>query len=87
MFKDYHFDAQLVQAARDNIWVLQIQNGIDYVFEDFLEVKIPFDDLKIKEGETVEFFIIQGPFGVIDDFYPQNALLPITRPSSVYTAV
>ncbi len=87
LFKDYHFDAQLVQAARDNIWVLQIQNGIDYVFEDFLEVKIPFDDLKIKEGETVEFFIIQGPFGVIDDFYPQNALLPITRPSSVYTAV
>ena len=87
LFKNYHFDAQLVQAARDNLWVLQIQNGIEYVFEDFLEVKIPFDDLKIKEGETVEFFVIQGPMGVIDDFYPQNALLPVTRPVCVASNV
>ena len=67
--------------------MLQIQNGIEYVFEDFLEVKIPFDDLKIKEGETVEFFVIQGPMGVIDDFYPQNALLPVMRPVGVASNV
>lgn len=83
LFKNFHFSAQLALATRDNLWVLQIKNNIEHVFEDFLEVRIPFEDLRIEKGELVEFFIIQGPLGVVDDFYPQNSHLPVIRPEHV----
>lgn len=79
-FKNFHFDAQLAQATHDNLWVLQLKNGIEHVFEDYMEIKIPFSDLRVNEGESVDFFIIQGPLGIVDDFYPQNSLLPVVRP-------
>ena len=83
MYKNYHFEAQLAQAMRDNLWVLQIKNEIEHVYNDFLEIKIPFNDLRINEGDEVEFFIIQGPMGILDDFCPQNSLLPVVRPVKV----
>lgn len=80
LFRNFHFNAQLVYAVKDNLWVLQMKNHIDYIFKDFLEVRIPFDDLRIAKGEMVEFFIVEGPLGVTDEFYPQNSLLPVVRP-------
>ena len=82
LFKNFKFNALLAHAIRDNLWVLQIKNNIEQVFEDFLEVKIPFEDLRVSKGEMIEFFIIQGPVGIIDDFYPQNSLLQVIRPVS-----
>ncbi len=82
LFKNFKFNALLAHAIRDNLWVLQIKNNIEQVFEDFLEVKIPFEDLRVSKGEMIEFFIIQGPVGIIDDFYPQNSLLQVVRPVS-----
>ena len=80
LFKDFYFNAQLAHATRDNLWVIQLKNGIEHVFEDFVEMKIPFKDLRVEEGDLLEFFIIQGPLGIVDDFYPQNSLLPVIRP-------
>ena len=82
LFKNFKFNALLAHAIRDNLWVLQIKNNIEQVFEDFLEIKIPFEDLRVSKGEMIEFFIIQGPVGIIDDFYPQNSLLQVVRPVS-----
>lgn len=84
LFKNFHFNAQLAHATRDNLWVLQLKNGIEHVFEDYMEVKIPFNDLRVNENELVEFFVIQGPLGIVDDFYPQNSLLPVVRPQKVF---
>lgn len=82
LFKNFYFNAQLAQATRDNLWVLQLKNGIEHVFEDFLEVKIPFEDLRVAQNDMLEFFIIQGPLGIVDDFYPQNSLLSVIRPKN-----
>lgn len=82
LFKNFKFNALLAHAIRDNLWVLQIKNNIEQVFEDFLEIKIPFEDLRVSKGEMIEFFIIQGPVGIIEDFYPQNSLLQVVRPLS-----
>ena len=80
LFKNFHFNAQLSQAIDNNLWVLQLKNNVDYMFGDFLEIKIPFEDLRVSPGELVEFFIIQGPLGITDEFYPQNKFLPVRRP-------
>ncbi len=83
LFKNFHFNAQLALATRDNLWVLQLKNNIEHVFEDFLEIRIPFADLRVNPDDMVEFFIIQGPLGIVDDFYPQNSLLPVMRPLKI----
>lgn len=80
LFRNFHFNAQLSQAIKDNLWLLQLKNNVEHVFDDFLEVKIPFDDLRISRGELVEFVIIQGPIGITDEFYPQNNFLYVERP-------
>ncbi len=80
LFKNFYFNAQLSQAIRDNLWVLQLKNNIEHVFNDYLEIRIPFEDLRVDGNEMVEFFIIQGPLGIVDDFYPQNSFLPVIRP-------
>ena len=82
LFKNFKFNALLAHAIRDNLWVLQIKNNIEQVFEDFLEIKIPFEDLRVSKCVMIEFFIIQGPVGIIEDFYPQNYLLQVVRPVS-----
>lgn len=87
LYKNLHFTAQLAHASKDNLWVLQIKNGVDYVFGDYLEVKIPFEDLRVQDNEMVEFFIIQGPMGIVDDFYPQNSLLPVVKPEKSHSRV
>ena len=79
MFKNFHFTSQLALATKDNLWVLQLKNNIEHVFEDFLEVRIPFDDIRVNPDDMVEFFIIQGPLGIVDEFYRQNSLLPVVR--------
>ena len=85
LYKSYHFTAQLAQAAKDNLWILQLKNGVDYVFEDYLEIKIPFEDIRVQDKEMVEFFIIQGPMGIVDDFYPKNSLLPVIKPEKTHS--
>lgn len=80
LFRNFHFNAQLSQAINDNLWVLQLKNNVEHVFDDFLEVKIPFDDLRVNSKEQVEFLIIQGPIGITDEFYPQNNFLYVKRP-------
>ena len=85
LYKNFHFDAQLATATHDNLWVLQLKNNIEHIFCDFLEMKIPFSDLRVETGEMVEFFVIQGPYGIMDEFYPQNSLLPVYRPAKIYT--
>ena len=87
LFKSYHFTAQLSNAIKDDLWMLQIKNEIDYVFEDFLELKIPFSDLRLKDGEVAEFFVVQGPLGIVDDFYPQNSLLSVIKPAQKIAAM
>lgn len=82
LFKKFKFSAQLAHATHDNLWVIQLQHNIEFVFKDYMEIKIPFADIRVAPDELVEFFIVQGPLGIVDDFYPQNSLLPVIRPQN-----
>lgn len=79
-FRKLQFSGELATANTDNLWFRQLKNNIESVFDEFVEVKIPFDNINIKPGETLEFFVIQGTLGVIDDFFPRDSLLSVTRP-------
>lgn len=78
-FKNFYFNTILSHANRDNLWIYQLTNNIKFVFNDFVEVKIPFDDIGVAPGNVVEFFVIQSQSGLVDAFYPQNSLLSVVR--------
>lgn len=79
-FRKLDFNPQLAYSNKDNLWILQMKHNIEYLFDEFIEIKIPFEDINIKPGETLEFFIIRGALGLIDKFYPRDSLLSVTRP-------
>ena len=78
-FKNFYFNSILSHANQDNLWIYQLQNNIKFVFKDFVEVKIPFDDIGVARDSAVEFFVIQSQSGLVDAFYPQNSLLSVVR--------
>lgn len=79
-FRKLEISPQLVYATKDNLWCLQLKHSIEHKLNDFIEIKIPFDDLGIKAGETAEFFVVRGALGLVDKFYPRDSLLSVTRP-------
>lgn len=68
------------KAMKNNLWVMEKNNSIQCVYDEVVELKIPFEDLNVKSGEKIDFFIINGTFGRIEDIYPQDLWLTIKRP-------
>lgn len=79
-YKEKRFSIQFSCAIRDNLWVSQIAHNIKYAYDDIIEASIPFEDLRIKPGEKVDFFIINSTLEQVEEIYPQDLLLSIQRP-------
>ena len=67
------------KAMKNNLWVMDKNNSIKCAYNEVVMLKIPFDDLEIRRGEKIDFFIINGTFGRIEDIYPQDLWLTIKR--------
>ena len=70
---------RLVKAIPNNLWVIASPKNIKAVYGDVVDVSIPFDDLEINVGDTLEFFFVNANYGVKDYFVPNEMLLTITR--------
>lgn len=67
-------------AMKNNLWVMKKNNSVEMVYDEVIEIKIPFEDLDIKAGEKIDFFVINGTFGRVEEIYPQDLWLTIKRP-------
>ena len=56
------------------------RHHISYVHKEIFEASIPFDDLGVKRGESLDFFFITGCSGVTEEIYPKDVPLTLTRP-------
>lgn len=65
------------------MWVLEMSKSIEAVYDEVLDLKIPFDILGIKSGETLEFLFINANYGVKDFYIPNETVLSVTRPALV----
>ncbi len=70
---------RLVRSIPNNLWVIASPKNIQAVFDKFVDISIPFDDIDIAHGDTVEFLFVDANFGVKDYFVPNEMLLTITR--------
>ena len=79
LIKDTLYPLRMTSVLHPDIWTLDNPEGIKMVYEDVIDVAIPFDKLGVKEGETVEFFMANTDSAVKNTYLPQEVLLTLER--------
>lgn len=79
LVSDTLYPPRLASVLHPNIWTLDNPDGIKIVYEDVIDICIPFEKLGIQSGETVEFFLANTDSGVKNTYIPQEILLSMTR--------
>ena len=79
LIKDTLYPLRLTTVLHPDIWTLDNPESIKMVYEDVIDVCIPFEKLGIKEGETVEFFMANTDSAVKNTYLPQEVLLSMSR--------
>ena len=79
LVKDTLYPPRLTAVLHPDMWTLDNPDGIKIVYEDVIDVSIPFDKIGVKEGETVEFFLANTDSGVKNTYIPQEILLSMVR--------
>ena len=69
----------LAKSTFGGLWIYQLLKKVNYAYKDTIELSISFDDLGVAPGETVEFCVIAATNGILDEVYPQDVLLTLTR--------
>ena len=70
---------RLVKAIPNNLWVITSSKNITAVYDKVADISIPFDDIGIDKGDTLEFLFVNANYGVKDYFVPNEMLLTIKR--------
>lgn len=70
---------RLVRAIPNNLWVITTSKNITAIYDNVVDIKIPFDSIEINSGDTLEFLFVNANYGVKDYFVPNEMLLTITR--------
>lgn len=70
---------RLVKALPNNLWAITTAKNIHTVYDKFVDISIPFDDIDVGKGDTLEFLFVNANFGVKDFFVPNDMLLTIKR--------
>src|SRR5574344_28877 len=70
---------RLLQAAPNNLWIINTSKGITAAYDRVLDVKIPFNIIDIQPGETVEFLFVNALFDIKDSYIPNEMLLTVKR--------
>lgn len=74
---------RIIKAIPGDMWILEMSKSIEAVYDEVLDLKIPFDIMGIKSGETLEFLFINANYGVKDFYIPNETVLSVTRPALV----
>ena len=70
---------RLVKALPNNLWAITSAKNIKTVYDKFVDISIPFDDIDIAKDDTLEFLFVNANYGVKDFFVPNDMLLTIKR--------
>ena len=79
LIKDTLYPVRLTSCLHPNMWTLADPEKVKIVYNDVIDVAIPFDVLGINYGDTVEVFIANTDSGVKNTYLPQEILLSLKR--------
>lgn len=70
--------------ALDNfLWGVSINHRIELAFSQIIEVKIPFDDIKISQGQKVNMAVLTGRAGILEDIVTKDRPISFVRPDNI----
>ncbi|MBQ8167801.1 hypothetical protein IJZ97_00070 [bacterium] len=72
---------RLVKSIPGNIWALQSSKEIQSIFDNVLDLSIPFDSLDVGSKETLEFMFVIANMGIKEFNIPNEMLLSVPRTS------
>jgi hypothetical protein len=70
---------RMIKAAPNNLWTAASPQKIKVVFHKYVDVCVPFDEISINNGETLEFLFANAHYGIKEYFVPNEMLLTIKR--------
>lgn len=70
---------RLIKAIPNNLWIITSPKNIQAIYDKFVDIKIPFDDIDISRGDTLEFLFVNANDGVKEYFIPNELLLTVKR--------
>ena len=79
LVRDTLYPPRLSTCLHPNMWTLANPEGVRLVYNDVVDLAIPFDTLGIDHGETAEFFLANTDSGVKNTYIPQELLLSMER--------
>ncbi len=79
LIQDTLYPIRLTSCLHPNMWTLANPDKIHTVYNDVIDIAIPFEILGIGEGETIEIFMANTDSGVKNTYLPQEILLSLTR--------
>ena len=79
LVKDTLYPPRLSTCLHQNMWTLANPEGVKIVYNDVVDLSIPFDTIGINHGETVEFFLANTDSGVKNTYIPQELMLSMER--------
>lgn len=74
---------RIIEAVPGDMWSLEDSRRIETAYDEVLDLKIPFEILDIKNGDSLEFLFINANYGIKDFYIPNEIVLSINRPSLV----
>jgi len=79
LVKDTLYPPRLTSCIYPDMWTLSNPEGIEIVYNDVIDISIPFKLLDINISETVEFFLANTDSGVKNTHISQEVLISMTR--------
>ena len=70
---------RMIKSLSGNIWALQSIKEVQYVYENVIDISIPFDLLDINHKETLEFMFVSANIGIKEYCIPYEMLLTVSR--------
>lgn len=70
---------RLVKAMPNNLWAITSSKNITAIYDNAVDIKIPFESIDLEQGDTLEFLFINANYGLIDFYLPNEMLLTIKR--------
>ena len=71
---------RLIKSISGNVWTFQpAEREVQAVYDNVLDLSIPFDVLDINHGETLEFMFVIAHMGIKEFSIPNDMLLTVSR--------
>ncbi len=79
LIKDTLYPPRLSSCLHQNMWTLTNPEGVNMVYNDVIDLSIPFDTIGVNHGEVAEFFIANTDSGVKNTYIPHEVILSMMR--------